>query len=97
MERSRVAKLLGEHRAYLRHEFGVTRLALFGSTSRDEAEPRSDVDVLVEFEGRTTAKGYFGVLAYLEDLLGVEVDLATQAMIRPELRSRIERDLRDVA
>ncbi|MEO5345751.1 MAG: nucleotidyltransferase family protein [Magnetococcus sp. YQC-9] len=97
MDRSQVARLLAEHQGYLRHEFGVTRLALFGSTARDEARVESDVDLLVEFEGRTTAHGYFGLLAYLEQLLGVEVDLATQAMIRPEFRSRIEKDLRYVS
>ncbi|MBF0418221.1 MAG: hypothetical protein HQL86_08235, partial [Magnetococcales bacterium] len=37
MERSQVAQLLAQHRTCLRREFGVTRLALIGSTLRDEA------------------------------------------------------------
>lgn len=34
--------------------FGVKSLALLGSVVRNEAEPDSDVDLLVEFEGLAT-------------------------------------------
>jgi hypothetical protein len=48
----------------------VTRLALFGSIARNTATIKSDVDVLVAFDGPATSKRYFGVQFYLEDLLG---------------------------
>jgi predicted nucleotidyltransferase len=56
--------------------FGVTRLALFGSTVRDEARPESDIDIVVAFDSPATSAKYFGVQFYLEDELGVPVDLA---------------------
>ncbi len=34
--------------------YGVTSLALFGSYARDEAKNTSDLDLLVEFEGKVT-------------------------------------------
>ena len=73
-------------------EFGVTRLALFGSAARDEAGPRSDVDILVDFDGPATSKRYFGVQFDLEDLLGCPVDLVTDKALRSELRPYIERE-----
>ena len=72
--------------------FGVTRLALFGSTVRDSAVEGSDIDILVSFDGPATSERYFGVQFYLEDLLGCPVDLVTDKALRPELRPFIERE-----
>jgi len=72
--------------------FGVTRLALFGSTARDNATSVSDVDILVAFDGPATSRRYFGVQFYLEDLLGCPVDLVTEKALRTELRPYIERE-----
>ena len=63
--------------------FGLRRLALFGSVARDGAGPNSDVDVLVEFEGRVTLDRCAGLNDPLEDLLRWPMDLATPSMIRP--------------
>ena len=65
---------------------------LAASVARDQASPGSDIDVLVAFDGRATSKRYFGVLFYLEDLLGCSVDLVTDKALRSELRPYIERE-----
>lgn len=72
--------------------FGVTRLALFGSTARDLASMESDVDVLVAFDGPATSSKYFGVQFFLEDQLGCKVDLVTEKGLRSELRKFVEQD-----
>lgn len=72
--------------------FGVTRLALFGSTARDEAGPDSDVDIVVGFDGPATSARYFGVQFFLEDALGCPVDLVSEKALRSELRLYIERE-----
>lgn len=90
MYRDEVLKLLSEHKPELVRRFGITDLALFGSTVRDEARPDSDIDVLVSFDGPATSKRYFGVQFYLEDLLGKPIDLVTDKALRPQLRPYIE-------
>lgn len=90
MYRDEVLKLLTEHKPELVRRFGITDLALFGSTVRDEARPDSDIDVLVSFDGPATSKRYFGVQFYLEDLLGKPIDLVTDKALRPQLRPYIE-------
>lgn len=96
MKRQSVLQLLSQSKAELQAQFGVTRLALFGSTARDEAGPHSDVDILVSFDGPATSHRYFGVQFYLEDLLGCAVDLVTEKALRPELRPYIEQEKMDV-
>jgi len=72
--------------------FGVTRLALFGSTARDVANRESDVDILVAFDGPATSSKYFGVQFLLEDLFGCNVDLVTEKALRSELRTYVEQE-----
>jgi predicted nucleotidyltransferase len=92
MDRSRILELLTRSKATLAERYGVTRLALFGSTARDTARHESDIDILVAFDGPTTAERYFGVQFYLEDLLGQVIDLVTESALRPELRPFIKQD-----
>jgi predicted nucleotidyltransferase len=88
MNRSQTLQLLAEHKPELARRFGVTRLALFGSTARDD----SDLDILVAFDGPATSERYFGTQFYLEDLLGRPVDLVTEKAWRAELRPFVEQE-----
>lgn len=90
MNQERTLELLSQHKAHLPRRYGVTGLALFGSTVRGEAREDSDIDVLVGFNGPATSERYFGVQFYLEDLLGRPVDLVTEKALRPELRPYVE-------
>lgn len=90
MRKDEALKLLTQHKPELIRRFGITDLALFGSTVRDEARTDSDIDVLVSFDGPATAKRYFGVQFYLEDLLGCPVDLVTDKALRPQLKPYVE-------
>lgn len=92
MNRQRALELLTRSKPELQASFGVTSLALFGSTARDTATTSSDVDVLVAFDGPATSQRFFGVQFYLEDLFGCPVDLVTEKALRPELRHFIEQE-----
>ena len=89
MNRDQVIRILSEHSVELARKFRVKSLALFGSVSRGEAGPGSDVDLLVEFDGPV---GYFGLFAlqeYLEAALGSKVDLGTRDSLKPRIRERV--------
>ncbi|MCL7422091.1 MAG: nucleotidyltransferase family protein [Methylobacter sp.] len=92
MNRQQALTILTRVKPELMRRFGVTRLALFGSTVRDEARADSDVDILVSFDGPATSRVYFGVQFYLEDKLGCPVDLVTEKAMRAELRPYIEQE-----
>jgi predicted nucleotidyltransferase len=92
MNRTDAIALLAQSKPILAERYGVTQLALFGSTARDAASASSDADVLVAFDGPATSARYFGVQFYLEDLLGCPVDLVTEKALRPELRPFIEKE-----
>lgn len=89
---NRLAANIGQLRA-----MGVTSLALFGSTARDEARPDSDIDLLVDFEPPMTFDKYMDAKFFLEGVLGQEVDLVTRDALKERLRATIEREALHVA
>ena len=92
MKRDRAFEVLSRLKPRLQSEFGVTRLAFFGSTARDTAQDDSDIDALVDFDGPATSKRFFGVQFLIEDELGCQVDLVTEKALRKELRPYIEKE-----
>jgi predicted nucleotidyltransferase len=90
MKKQQVLELLSQSKALLQEKYGVTKLALFGSTARDSANQTSDIDILISFAGKADSKKYFGVLFYLEDLFQCPVDLITENALRPELQPYID-------
>jgi predicted nucleotidyltransferase len=96
MSRDAIIKLLAEHQQDLTR-LGVKSLALFGSVAREESRADSDIDLLVEFDGKATFDGYINLKFYLEDLLKRRVDLVTRRALKPGLRSRIEEEALYVA
>lgn len=96
VRRNDVLAVLTRLKPDLAQRYGVTRLALFGSTVRDEASPESDIDIVVGFDGPATSERFFGVQFMLEDELGRPVDLVTDKAMRAELRPYIEREAIDV-
>jgi uncharacterized protein len=77
--------------------FGVRELAVFGSVARGSATESSDVDILVDFETTPSFQSFMGLRSFLEDLLGLPIDLADRAALRPALRETIEREALRVA
>jgi len=80
----RVISILHTLKPYLYERWGVTRLAVFGSVARGEADLSSDVDLVVDFERlrRTVGERPIGLrfmelFAYLEECLGRRVDVLT--------------------
>ena len=92
MKRAAALAILSNNKSTLARRFGVTRLALFGSTARNTAQSNSDIDILVAFDGPATSERYFGVQFYLEDLFGCPVDLVTEKALRAELRPFLEKE-----
>ncbi|WP_288429167.1 nucleotidyltransferase domain-containing protein [uncultured Agrobacterium sp.] len=71
---------------------GATSLFLFGSTARDEANVRSDLDLFIDYdpEVRFSLIDLISIKQFLEEELDIEVDLTTRTSLHPQLRNAIE-------
>ena len=90
-----VLDLLRAARPQLATEFGITRLALFGSYARGDQREDSDVDVLVEVDPSIGMR-FVDLAERIEALLGVPSDVVSRRAIAPRHWARIEKDLVDV-
>lgn len=86
---SQIQSILRSRLEELHHEFGVKEIGVFGSYVRNEANKKSDIDILVSFNRQI---GFFEFLRLEETLsewLGAKVDLVTKAALKPHIGKRI--------
>ena len=97
MKRDEVLRRIQGHVGDLRRR-GVASLSLFGSTVRDEASDRSDVDFLVQFDRRVGLFEFVELQQFLEKVLQVgKVDLVVPGALHEELKDEILREAVRVA
>jgi len=70
-------------------DHGAEQVSLFGSTVRGEAKPDSDIDLLVRLEPERSLLDLVAIKQDLEDLLGCEVDVVTEASLSPYIRDAV--------
>ena len=73
--------LAGRHRA--------SRIRVFGSVTRGDDHPGSDIDLLVDFAPDASLLDLVGLQQDAEALLGRPVDIVTPDSVSPFLRERI--------
>lgn len=73
----------------LAEKHGATNVRIFGSTVRDERRAGSDLDVLVTMAPGRTLLDLIALEQDLEELLGMAVDVVSDAGISPHLRDQI--------
>lgn len=79
-KREEILKLAAKH--------GARNVRVFGSLARGEARPDSDIDFLVEMDVNKSLLDRATLLLALEKLLKHKVDVATERVLRPEIRKR---------
>ena len=71
----------------------VLKAWLFGSFSRNEQTPDSDVDIIVLLDkSRPIGLKFFGMWNDLEELLGRKVDLVSEGTLLPFAQESAEKD-----
>lgn len=73
-------------------QYPIRQLAIFGSVSRGDDTPESDVDILVEFS-RPVGMEFIRLAYELEKILGRKVDLVSRGGIKPKYFKVIKPDL----
>jgi hypothetical protein len=74
--------------------FGVRTIGLFGSFARGQPGPKSDVDLLVEFEpDKKTFDNFIDACFLLEDLFGRKVELVTRESLSSYISPYVLREV----
>ena len=89
-----IRSILVRHKEEFEKKYGVTIIGVFGSHTRGEQTPASDLDVLVEVK-KPIGFEFFELWDELEKLLGVKVDLLTVKAVKQKrlLRESMVEDM----
>ncbi len=78
------------------HRHGVTYLGVFGSVARGEAQPESDVDLLVRFRNPKSLLAFIAFEDQISALFSRKVDLLTDGSLSPYIRDKVLQDMQVV-
>lgn len=84
-----IKQLLKQSESVLQENYKVTELGIFGSYVRGEQTEKSDVDVLIDYEKAPTLFKLVELRSYLNELMGMEVDVVTKKGLKPRIRERV--------
>ena len=91
--RDETIQTLRDHQTHFA-ALGVKRLGLFGSLARNEANAKSDVDLLVEFQAGQKTFDHFMKLSFLlEEVFQRRVDLVTHEALSPYIGPHILKEV----
>ncbi len=86
--------LLRSERIFLKNEFGVINIGIFGSYAKGTQQDDSDIDFLVEFE-EPRFEYVAGLLIYLEKTFNRKIELVRKGLsVNRRLTERIGDDLK---
>jgi len=84
---------LKKSKGILKEQFGINKIAVFGSYARNEAKKDSDIDIVVLDMDKKNAFTLIKTKYFLENALELNVDIGHYDSIRPTIKKRIEKEL----
>ncbi len=93
MNKEEIINIIKKNKGQLNVQFGVTKIGLFGSYARGQADINSDIDIIVEINNADLFL-LVAVKNYLRELLKSEVDIVRfRNKMNAHLKKRILNDV----
>lgn len=92
LEKNFIEECLAESKKVLHEQFGVEKIGYFGSYARNEQKQTSDIDILIEL-GKPIGLEFLDIKYYLEEKLGIPVDLVTVNALKPQMKDQILKEV----
>lgn len=78
---------------FLKANFNVEKIGVFGSVARGDNDEASDVDMLVKLSEPIGIFKFIKLEEYLSQLIGNKVDLVTQQALKPAIKESIMQEV----
>jgi predicted nucleotidyltransferase len=73
----------------IKKQYKADIIGIFGSYVRNKQRKKSDLDILVKFYEGATLFEFVGLAIFLEEKLGIKVDIVPYDAIRNEIKDKI--------
>lgn len=93
--KTEILDFLHSHKLYLKENYHITKIGLFGSFARDETSKNSDVDILIEIDDKikNIHDTKNSLKEFLSQALDRSVDLAREKYLKPYAKEEILKDI----
>lgn len=93
LTRALLLKILKTEQPYLKEQFGVQKIAIFGSFAKGKPTVKSDVDIFVQFN-KPLGMEFFSLIDHLEKKIGRDVDVLTPGGIQSIRVEMVAKDIK---
>lgn len=69
MDKYKIISILRDNISFIKNEYGIPKIGIFGSYSKNTQTDNSDIDLIIKFEKPIGLK-YFELIDLLEEKLG---------------------------
>lgn len=92
LSKKEILTFLRENKEFLKKEFGLENIMLFGSYARDEATPESDIDILIESKVKKFDIWY-ALKKFLEKNFKKNVDVVYSDALHPFIMRFVKEEI----
>ncbi len=92
MTKTDILKFLDEKKSFLKEQYYIDDIGLFGSYARDEATEKSDIDIIISTSVKSFTNRY-NLKRYLEDAFKKPVDIGYYDSLRTFIKKEIEEEI----
>jgi len=89
---SEIIHILKSHKAELQARYPIKNIAVFGSVARGNTSAESDIDIMVEFDGKIGSR-FIDLAEEIEEILQHKTDLVSRNGIKQQYFEYIKPDL----
>ena len=89
---TQIIKILKDKKPELQTRYPISELGLFGSYARGDFNENSDIDILVDFNGRVGIE-FISLAHELEDIFHTKIDLVSRKGIKEKYLPFVEKHL----
>jgi len=90
MDLDQIKSTLQELSPFLKSEYQISTIGIFGSYLRNEQTANSDLDLQVTFSEKPGLFKFISLENYLSDQLGVKVDLVMPGALKNRIAKQIQ-------
>lgn len=90
--KDQILKILSQKKLELQGRYPISELGIFGSYARGDNNEKSDIDILVDFNGQIGI-GFIALAHELEDLFNQKIDLVSRRGIKSRYLPSVEKSL----
>jgi len=88
-DRKEIISILKKEMPYLKENFQISEMGLFGSYVRGEADDESDIDILVSFSETPGFIKFMRLEEYLSGCFQRKVDLVVKNSLKPNIGKEV--------